>query len=151
MTVAPVSNGTPDDSGYFLADIAQPFGGALLYPGGTVTVSARIDSGNGSNGFTVNFYNSGGIGILSATFGTSQFSTSGFTSVTAPLNLYQGATSAVTQLNYFGIAGAGTNNAFRFSFDQISVDAIPEPSTYVLIAMGLGLVGLAIRRRAQRF
>lgn len=99
----------------------------------------------------MNFYNSGGIGILSATFGTSQFSTSGFTSVTAPLNLYQGATSAVTQLNYFGIAGAGTNNAFRFSFDQISVDAIPEPSTYVLIAMGLGLVGLAIRRRAQRF
>lgn len=58
-----------------------------------------------------------------------------------------GGTSALGFLT----VGAGGSLLDTSGRAVLSIAAIPEPSTYVLIAMGLGLVGLAIRRRAQRF
>ncbi|MTV40968.1 PEPxxWA-CTERM sorting domain-containing protein [Duganella radicis] len=37
----------------------------------------------------------------------------------------------------------------KFEFDNINVTAVPEPETYAMLLAGLGLVGVAARRRKQ--
>jgi len=42
----------------------------------------------------------------------------------------------------------GMNTPAYFAMDNLTVAAIPEPSTAWLLAGGIGIVGLALRRRA---
>jgi hypothetical protein len=47
---------------------------------------------------------------------------------------------------------AGSENQAQFAFDNLNVTAVtavPEPETYALMGLGLGLVGLLSRRRAK--
>ncbi len=53
-------------------------------------------------------------------------------------------TSTVLTLN-----AGGTSNGYGSSLDNISVSAVPEAPSLVMLAAGLGLLGLA-RRRAQK-
>ena len=60
-------------------------------------------------------------------------------------------TAGAGQILQFGFA----NTATRFQgsgvlYDNISMAAVPEPSTYALMFAGLGLLGAAARRRAGR-
>jgi hypothetical protein len=74
-----------------------------------------------------------------------------------PLDI--GATIGGTEA-YFGFTGAtgsatGTHQLLDFAFSDTylngGVSVVPEPSTYVLFALGLGFVGVTLwRRRARR-
>ena len=47
---------------------------------------------------------------------------------------------------------AGSENQAQFAFDNLhlsAVTAVPEPETYAMMGLGLGLVGLLSRRRAK--
>jgi hypothetical protein len=67
-----------------------------------------------------------------------------------------GAQAGLTAPRFDGIGldllgqtnGAGVINAGQMTFDNFSVSAIPEPSTYAAFA-GLGALGLAVWRRRQ--
>jgi hypothetical protein len=146
LTVGPVSGGNPDNSGYFsYADL----NGSVVFDatGMTqLTVVARLDSGNAAQGFIINLYDSGGNGALTATFGTTNYTLGSFGSWTETLIAHTEA-GDISDIQYFGIAGSGTGAVFRISFDNISLAAIPEPSTYAAIAGALALGFVALRRR----
>jgi hypothetical protein len=65
------------------------------------------------------------------------------------------AVSVVTPFNWNNVVGltldaGGTGNAVNATFTSLSVTAVPEPSTYALLAMsGLALGGYAMRRRRR--
>lgn len=144
MTIGPVGGGNPDDSGSFAF---EPLAASLDGTGWTsVSVSARIDSGNVSPGFTINFYDGSGNGVYTTSFSAGSFSSGGFTAVMAAPSFYPSPGDAA-DIQYYGIGGSGLTGAFRFSFDQVSVSAVPEPSTYAAIIGALALVTAAWRQR----
>jgi hypothetical protein len=112
----------------------------------SLTVTASVDTGNAATSFTVNLFDNQLNGVLSASFNTNVFS-SGFTTATSTLALYQGAVTAAVPIAYMQIAGNGTTAAFRMSFNEVVANAIPEPSTYAAIAGALMLGYVAYRRR----
>jgi PEP-CTERM motif len=52
-------------------------------------------------------------------------------------------TVAAYELNLFGSSG----QTVSFTFDNLEAGAVPEPSTYALLMMGLGFVGFCHYRR----
>ena len=44
---------------------------------------------------------------------------------------------------------AGSENQSQFAIDNLQVTAVPEPETYAMMGLGLGLVGWLSRRRAR--
>lgn len=46
--------------------------------------------------------------------------------------------------------GAGFSQMLAFQVDQVNAAAVPEPSTYALLAGGIALIGGVARRRQQR-
>ena len=151
LTVGPVSPGSPDDSGNLaFADLVSAVNNGADFV--TITAIARVDSGNASNGFIVNLFDDGGLGVLTATFAATSFTTGSFSSATASITRHPD-NGSLNSILYYGIAGVGTTSAFRFSFDQLSMStsaAIPEPSTYAMLAAGLLVVGFTVRRRMVR-
>lgn len=57
-------------------------------------------------------------------------------------------TASADQILQFGFANTATGYApTAVAYDNISLAPVPEPSTYALMLAGLGLLGLAVRRR----
>jgi hypothetical protein len=60
---------------------------------------------------------------------------------------------APTNARYVRVQAFGPNVPFDFdavSMGEIAFDVVPEPSTFALLGLGLGLVGVAGRRRRAR-
>lgn len=57
------------------------------------------------------------------------------------------ATSPTTRLTYTNLTGGVNEGIF---LDAISVAGVPEPSTWMMMLLGFGGIGLAMRRRSSR-
>ena len=57
------------------------------------------------------------------------------------------ATGSSTNLTFYN---GGASNNFLSALDNVVVDAVPEPSTVILLALGIGGVSLFGRRRPKR-
>ncbi|MET0322724.1 MAG: NF038120 family PEP-CTERM protein [Duganella sp.] len=74
---------------------------------------------------------------LAGTLGNTYFS-----SVTVGSCLFDGSGGCISPL-------PGSENQSQFALDNLQVAAIPEPETYAMMGLGLGLVGWMSRRRAR--
>ncbi|MCM2275851.1 MAG: PEP-CTERM sorting domain-containing protein [Candidatus Didemnitutus sp.] len=145
LSVAPVSGGSPDDTGYFAIALPQTLNFTALqmqFAG----VTAKIDSGNASNGFSFVLWDSNFSGVAYATFAATEFNQSTFIYSSQMLQAHPDNGNAA-DVAYFGIQGAGTPVAFRMSFDGFVLAAIPEPSTYAALLALAALGFVAYRRR----
>jgi choice-of-anchor C domain-containing protein len=101
-------------------------------------------AGNTDGAPTTKSVEVGATGAASSIF---TFDTTGFS---APANMgwknynYQfAATSASTTLSF----GSLDATAFGASLDNVSVSAVPEPATWAMMLLGIGLIGGVMRRR----
>ena len=84
-----------------------------------------------------------------ASISTSSFNTSGFTTVNSGLFSFPGGSFDFSQVTGWTFGGGTTGiNTLNITFDSLSL-AIPEPSTYALLALGLGVIALPILRRRR--
>ncbi|NRR29267.1 PEP-CTERM sorting domain-containing protein [Oxalobacteraceae bacterium] len=74
----------------------------------------------------------------------------GWTKFTATIGGLSGPTNGALAFRYFVDDGgpAGDNSNF-IGIDSVSVSAVPEPSTYLMMGLGLGALGLLRKRKAQ--
>jgi len=144
ISIAPVNGGAPKGDGYFNAML--PGSASLNFTGlNTLSLTARVDAGNASSILHVLFYDNTFTQVASNTFNATDF-TSTFSTKDVTLSLSGiGDPTAVTywQINGDGIA----SDAFRYSFDNLSVSAIPEPRIIGLLLAGLIFLG---RKRFHR-
>lgn len=144
LSIAPVSGGNPDDGGSFtFAQLGQVYNATLVTD---MLVAGRVDAGNASLGFSVILLDTQGVPALFAQFAAATFNNATFTAVPSSVQVHP-SNGNISMIEYWGIAGAGSAAAFRFSFDNIS--AIPEPATYAAIFGLLALGFVAYRRRMQ--
>jgi len=66
----------------------------------------------------------------------------GTTSYNVVINLTPSETGSITGLQF-----SSSENAFEF--DNLAVGSVPEPASWALMIGGLGLVGMAMRRRSR--
>jgi hypothetical protein len=79
-------------------------------------------SGGGSNGVAIIANFAGGIGVFNGTVSSWELSPGG---------------------------GAGDSSTIGFTFDRLQAGAVPEPSTYALLGLGLGIAGFCFHRRQK--
>lgn len=100
-----------------------------------------------SEGLTAVFF---GNGAISGNFGIGNFRTA------APFGVNPAFAGDITSGTFF--TGTNTNPILQFgpgvvySVDNgstLTISAVPEPTTWALILLGFGLVGLAIRKRSE--
>lgn len=104
--------------------------------GAPVTKSVQVSAGNANSIFTFD------------TTGTNPPLNMGWKNY----NLQFAATGTTTTLSFKSLDAT----QFGASLDNVSVSAVPEPATWAMMMLGIGLIGGAIRRRttarsAQRF
>lgn len=145
--VAGIANGDPGNwslngtaGPYFLGFNGNPsYGATVTFDSAVPTVSVDVSRSNGSSG--------GDTFTLTAFSGATQVATQ--TLSLASINVWQTATvfsSSITSVQFLGSGGGfhpyGLDNL------QIGTQAIPESSTYVMLALGLVAVGWSRRRRS---
>ena len=114
-------------------------------------ITAQVDSGNGASSLVVAFDDASGHTKLFP-IATSAFAIGSFTTVSIPINW---GTFGFSNIIGWSIGGGTPTGLapFHMTFDDLAfsaVTAVPEPSTYALMGLGLGVVGLSLRRRFRR-
>lgn len=145
VSITSVSGGDPTGDGSMDASIAgvAPFDFTAY---NTLSVTASKTALNESSTFSVSVFDSTFTKIGSATFIATNFTTS-FSTQDAVFTI-NGA-GEITDATYWSLTGDGiSTNSFRFSFDNLSATTtVPEPSTYALMAVGLGVLLVVSRRK----
>ncbi len=161
MGNAPVANGyhglnwnnfyvtTGSNSGYANGTISAPhvsynaFANAASFSSATpFTLNDAYFTGAWNDGLSIHV-----VGTAGSTTFTKDFTvnTSGATDVTFNwTNLTSVNFTSSGGVHHNGLAGSGTH----FAMDNLTINApVPEPETYGMLLVGLGLVGFAARRR----
>jgi hypothetical protein len=118
---------------------------------GQLTLTGTLNSATpGTDTFSIKLYDSS-FNSLSYQFNWSSFAGGGANGVAVTANLLApnpsfNGTVAFWTLNLFGISGDSPNTV-GFTFDQLQAGPVPEPSTYALMALGLGVMGFCLYRR----
>lgn len=115
-----------------------------------LSVTAQPLAGNTASSFVVSLIDSNGK-IATSAFATGSFLPNLYTTQISALTLGSGFNPlSIDSMQISGNLPGGTD-VFHFSFDLISAVAapVPEPSTYALLALGLGLVALPVLRRRR--
>ena len=144
-SITSVSGGNPQGDGSFDAVIA---GSTPLNLTGfnTLSLTARVDSGNTDISLGINLYDSSFTPIGSAIFSTSSF-TSSISTVNASIAL----TGNITDATYWTLSGDNiASDNVRMSFDNLSIGAVPEPSSVALMSVGLAALGFFFYRRSSK-
>lgn len=130
----------------------SPLGVAMAQLDGVVNTSAIMNVAAGANGLSF-FYSSptdvvGAIKAYSGLNGTGTLL--GTFDLTANTSAYDAWTAVSFNFGGTALSFDLTGSANVVGLDNLSVTAVPEPESYALALLGLGLVGLLARRNARR-
>lgn len=142
-TTLTVGGTAKDDNGW-----GDTFSALNLSAMTTINITAQRDAGNVAPTFSVQFLDSG---LQSQTFtvSTASFLVGSMSTVT--INIGGWGSVNPTDITEWNIGGGGVGtNAFRMTLDNLSVSAVPEPSTYAALAGLIGLGAAMLRRRSTR-
>lgn len=132
---SPPMIGTNDGSStmeYSFSSLLSGVGGFINY--------ARIGSGYDGNAAVIAIYDSNHVLLESSLL---SFVTSGQNT-----GEFHGFTQATANIAYFSLTGAYIG--LRDLTITPNISAVPEPETYAMMIVGLGLLGFAARRRKQK-
>lgn len=119
-----------------------PVGGLASYTYGQLTLVGVLSSGaNVSYAYDFPVLNNLGYSPFQS-LSLTAFGANYFSSVTIGSCLFDGNGGCSSPL-------AGAENQSQFAIDNLQLAPVPEPETYALIGLGLGLVGWMSRRRAR--
>ena len=152
VTITGATNDFDGSSG-IVADLTQFSRSPVNITGNTghLTMTGILNSVTpGTDKFSITLYDSS-FNSLIYQFNWSSFAGGSPVAVTsnllAPDSSFNGTVSFWT-LNLFG-PGGDSPTTVGFTFDDLQSGAVPEPSTYALFGLGLGLVGFCLYRRQK--
>ena len=160
---APAISGTPSTAGAQSLDLAGNSTGGISTTVGNLTVGDKYNvlfymAGNPDGGNVIKSLSTfiSGPGNTGLTSGTYSFDTTGHTEQNMGWIRDQLTFTAVSSsetlsfLNYPYVGLAGASSPYGAALSNVSVAAVPEASTWAMMIIGFGLVGVSIRRRSRK-
>ena len=90
------------------------------------------------------FYTIAGSTLLGANASGNQ--TSGITNPVVTFN-FTGVSQAISGMRLTALPGFSNPSGYSFEIDNLAISPIPEPATWGMMLLGLGLAGVSLRRR----